>query len=149
MHNLVQAIKAASDIITIRAPFKIVNCFKGIRERSLQERSNIMHFMGLCEMCGYSSIKLLLPPGLVVRVPCGVSHCSSIRSIQKHVYDFDWTFPSDASRAFARHFLSSIEMTGPSSSILDFPILKLTSLVLDAMAGAAFRGRLERVSHAP
>ena len=104
-----------------------------------------MLFMGLGGMCGYPSIKLL-----VVRVPCGVSYCSSIRSVQKHVYDFDWSFPSDATRAFARHFLLSIEMTGPSSSILDFPsILKLTSPVLDAMAGAAFRGRLERVSHAP
>ena len=60
-------------------------------------------------------------PRTPIPAPRGVSYCSSIRSIQKHVYNFDWSFPCDATRTFAQHIPISIEMTGPSSSFLDFP----------------------------
>ena len=70
-----------------------------------------------------------IPSHPIPRRPCraALNYCSSIRSIQKHVYTIDWVLGCDAPAVPYYTNLVAIKMTGPSSNFLDFlGFLKLT-----------------------
>lgn len=86
----------------------------------------------IVKMYGCVSVKLLLPAYLLIRshadpAVAALNYCSSIRSIQKHVYTIDWIFGRDAPAIPHYTILVAIKMTGPSSNFLDFlAFLRLT-----------------------